>query len=96
MFLFDNEADLAQDREDLIQVLRMRFGDVAPGIIEKVYEMNELDTIERLILAAANAPSLSIFIEELEAGDGSFKLVGERFNPIDSMVEGGSTGGEEK
>lgn len=96
MFLFENEADFVQDREDLLQLLRMRFGDIAPGIVEAIYEINDLNTIERLILVAANAPSLRIFLEEMEAGDGSFKLVGERFNPIETMLEGGYVGGEER
>ncbi|SET17307.1 hypothetical protein SAMN05216389_106162 [Oceanobacillus limi] len=83
MFLFENEADFVQDREDLLHVLRMRFGDIAPGIVEKIYEIDDLEALERLILVAANAPTLRIFLEELEAGNNSFKLVGERFNPIE-------------
>ncbi|MDQ0300340.1 hypothetical protein J2S78_002787 [Salibacterium salarium] len=68
MFGFEDEAGLVQDREDLIAVLQMRFGTVAPGVIEKIYELQELDTLERLILAASNASTLKIFLEELEAG----------------------------
>ncbi|SHF54968.1 hypothetical protein [Ornithinibacillus halophilus] len=89
MFLYEDEADFVQDREDLIHVLRMRFGDIAPGIVENIYEIDDLEALERLILVAANAPTLRIFIEELEAGNDSFKLVGERFNPIENMDEGG-------
>lgn len=88
MFSFEQEAELVRDREDLIAVLRMRFGKISPEIVEAVYELNQIETLERLILAAANAPSLSVFLEELEAGDGSFKLVGERFNPLLDQVEG--------
>lgn len=87
MFIYE-DADFVQDREDLISVLRMRFGDLAPGIIESIYKKNELDSLERLILVAANAPTLSIFLEELEEGDDSFKILGERFNPLDSMIGG--------
>lgn len=87
MFSFEQEAELVRDREDLIAVLRMRFGKISPEIIESVYELNEIQTLERLILVAANAPSLSVFLEELEAGDGSFKLVGERFNPLVDRLE---------
>ncbi len=94
MFNFQNEAELEQDREDLIHVLKMRFGEIAPGIIEKVYEIDELDNLERLILAAANAPTLSVFLEELEAPHDSFKLVGERFNPLGSMPMGGDVDGK--
>lgn len=87
MFIFE-DADFVQDREDLISLLRMRFGDISPGIIEKIYKKSELDTLERLILVAANAPKLSVFLEELEEDDSSFRIVGERFNPIDSMIGG--------
>lgn len=87
MFIYE-DADFVQDREDLISVLRMRFGNLAPGIIESIYKKNELDSLERLILVAANAPTLSIFLEELEEGDDSFKILGERFNPLDSMIGG--------
>jgi hypothetical protein len=86
----ESEQYLVQDREELLYILRMRFGDIAPGIIEAIYDVHDLHTLERLILIAANAPTLKVFLEELEAGQGSFKIVGERFNP----VEGGTTFGE--
>lgn len=89
MFLFEEDADLVQDREDLISVIRMRFGDIEPAIIEEIYKLNDLETLERLILVAANAPSLKIFLEELEEGEGAFRITGDRFNPIDSMLERG-------
>ena len=88
LFTFEDDADFVQDREDLLSVLRMRFGDISPGIIEEVYKINELDALERLILVAANAPKLSVFLEELEEGNDSFRIVGDRFNPIDSMIGG--------
>lgn len=96
MFLFENQADFVQDREDLLQVLRMRFGDIAPGIVEAIYMIDDLNTIERLILVAANAPTLGIFLEEMEAGEGNFRMVGERFNPIESMLGGGYSNGEKE
>lgn len=96
MFRFEENAGFVQDREDLISVLRMRFGDINPGIIERIYELNELDSIERLILVAANAPSLKIFLEELEEDSESFRIIGERFNPIDFMFEGSGIKDEEK
>ncbi|WP_026700642.1 hypothetical protein [Salibacterium aidingense] len=83
MFSFEEDAGLVQDREDLIAVLQMRFGAMAPGVIGKIYDLHSLDTLERLILAASNAPTFKIFSEELEAGEGSFRLEGERFNPIE-------------
>ncbi|WP_405102948.1 hypothetical protein [Oceanobacillus sp. FSL H7-0719] len=96
MFQFEENAGFVQDREDLLSVLRMRFGDLNPGVIESVYELNDLDTLERLILVAANAPSLKVFLEELEEGSESFRIIGDRFNPIDTMFEGSDIKGEEK
>ena len=89
MFLFEKESDLVQDREDLIAILRMRFGQVSPHMIERIYELNELDTLERLILVAANVPSYETFLEEMEEEPGSFKITGERFNPIEGGEECG-------
>jgi len=89
MFSFEEEAELVEDKEDLIAVLRMRFGKISPEMIDHIYTLNDLDTLERLILAAANAPDLSIFQEELEAGEGSFRLVGDRFNPLLNHMERG-------
>ncbi|MFD1848512.1 hypothetical protein [Oceanobacillus bengalensis] len=95
MFFFENEAGFVQDREDLLHVLKLRFGDIAPGIVDSIYKIDDLDALERLILVAANAPTLTVFLEELEAGNDSFKIVGERFNPIDSIQQGGDSHGQE-
>lgn len=90
MFIFEEEAEIGQDREDLIQLLNMRFGSaVSPEILETIYQLNDFETIERLILVAANAPAFEVFLEELEEGQGSFKIVGERFNPIDMVRKSG-------
>lgn len=86
-FIFEQEADFVQDREDLIAVLQMRFGTVPPKIIEQIYNISDLNTLERLILVAANAPEFRVFLEEIEAGEDSFKLVGNRFNPIEGMED---------
>ncbi|WP_404452294.1 hypothetical protein LG329_18290 [Virgibacillus necropolis] len=94
MFSYENDANFVQDREDLIAILRMRFGDIPSGVVEAVYELNELDTLERLILVAANAPSLKVFLEELEEGNGSFRIMGERFNPIEALSERDGINGE--
>ena len=96
MFQFEENASFVDDREDLISVLRMRFGDLNPGIINSIYKLDDLDSIERLILVAANAPTLKVFLEELEEGTGSFRIMGERFNPIDSMLEGSDLEHEKK
>src|SRR5699024_12671484 len=52
-------------------------------------ELNTLDALERLILVAANAPSFQVFLEELEQSEGSFRIVGERFNPLATLKESG-------
>lgn len=88
MFSYDDER-LVQDREDLIGVLRMRFGGIAPGIIDTIYAFDEPDDMERLILVAANAPDLKTFLEELEEGSGNFKITGERFNPLGATASNG-------
>ncbi|MDY0396622.1 hypothetical protein RWE15_22850 [Virgibacillus halophilus] len=80
--MFEEDANAVQDREDLLTVLRMRFGEISPGIIDEIYQIKEMDTLERLILVAANTPNLSTFLEELKVGPGGFKILGERFNPI--------------
>lgn len=86
MFLFEDEASYVDDREDLIAILKMRFGEIPPGIIQAIYDLKEYAALERLILVAANVPSLKVFIEELEEGSGSFKILGERFNPIETQT----------
>lgn len=95
LFEFENEAGFVQDREDLIGLLKMRFGPIQTGVIEAIYQVTSLDDLERLILVAANAPTLKIFLEELEEGQGSFRILGERFNPIETTTERGDMGGEE-
>jgi hypothetical protein len=94
LFSFEDDAMLIEDREDLIAVLRMRFGSVPPETIELIYEMDQLETLERLILVAANAPSLSIFHEEIQEGQGNFRIMGERFNPIEGLTKRGEPSGE--
>lgn len=85
MFSMKEDAQFIQDREDLISILRMRFGDIPAKMIDAIYQLDELDTIDRLILVAANAPSFKVFLEEMGADEDSFRIVGERFNPINEM-----------
>ncbi|AIF43633.1 hypothetical protein [Virgibacillus sp. SK37] len=89
MFMFEDEANIVQDREDLIAILKMRFGEVPPQVTERIYEIKSYDNLERLILVASNVPSLSIFLEELEEGPDSFKILGDRFDPIEGQLERG-------
>ncbi|TFJ93865.1 hypothetical protein [Lentibacillus salicampi] len=94
MFLFEDEANTVQDREDLLSILKMRFGEIPPKIIESIYDIKAYETLERLILVASNVPSLKIFLEELEEGEGSFRILGDRFNPIEAQYKGGGADGE--
>lgn len=79
---------LVDDREDLIAVLRMRFGVISGEIIEKIYQIDDMNTLQRLILTAANAANWGVVLEELQAGDDSFRLLGEEFNPIGDSLKG--------
>lgn len=98
MFSFESDGLLVDDREDLIAVLQMRFGHVTGNIIEKIYEIDDLNTLQRLILAAANAVSWDVFVEELSAGERSFRLLGENFNPLGEFINrrGGINGKKQK
>lgn len=83
MFSFENEAMLVEDREDLIAVLQMRFGVLDGAVIEKIYDISDSHTLQRLILAAANAPSYPAFLRELAEGEGAFRMPGGTFNPLE-------------
>jgi hypothetical protein len=90
LFSFESDGLLVDDREDLIAVLRMRFGHLTGEMIEEIYEINDMNTLQRLILSAANAASFEVFDEEFRAGRASFKLLGENFNPLGDMLKGRS------
>lgn len=94
MFEYVEEAMLVQDREDLIALLQIRFKVISPEVIEAIYKISKLDTLERLILVAANAQSLGVFIEELQEGQESFRILGDRFNPIENLLKRGGASGE--
>lgn len=85
----------AQDQEDLLAVLDMRFGEIPRAAVERIAAIRKPDELQRLILAACNACAWSVFAEELHAGEGAFKLAGERFNPGPRICEakGNSRGG---
>ncbi|TMN23078.1 hypothetical protein FH966_09415 [Lentibacillus cibarius] len=93
MFQYEQEAAIEQDREDLIGLLKLRFGTLEPQVIEAIYQLDDYETIERLILVGANAPDFKTFLEELEEGKGTFRIVGERFNPLESIAGNGDTDG---
>jgi hypothetical protein len=84
----NNEAFLEVDREDLLAILSLRFGDVPSSITDQINAITKNSTLERLITVAANAASWEIFVSELLHGKESFKILGEAFNPL-ANAEGG-------
>ncbi|MEH7376304.1 hypothetical protein [Neobacillus drentensis] len=88
MFSFETDPLLVNDREDLIAVLRMRFGEISGEIIQKIYEIDDMNTLQRLIIAAANAASWNVFLEEFQSGENAFKILGEEFNPLREILKG--------
>ena len=88
LFSFENDHLLIDDREDLIAVLRMRFGELSGVLIQEIYEIDDMNTLQRLILAAANAANWDIFLEELQSEKESFRLLGEEFNPLADILRG--------
>ena len=67
-------------------------------MIEKIYEINDMNYLQRLILSAANAANWNVFLDEFNAQGNSLRLVGENFNPLRDMLKGrdDSYGTEEK
>lgn len=82
----NQQAALQVDREDLLAVLSMRFGAVPVDIQTHIAATTEMDTLERLILVAANVPDWKSFVEELDAGSRAFRLVGQRYDPLSSST----------
>ncbi|MCC2683611.1 MAG: hypothetical protein K0R75_510 [Paenibacillaceae bacterium] len=76
------EEMLAQDREEVLAVLQIRFDNVPEHVERLIRGIRELDRLQRLILVAANAADLTVFIEELQESEDSFRLLGDRFNPL--------------
>lgn len=64
------EAWLAQDREDLLNVLEMRFGGVPYDVRSAILQIRDPDILERLILIAANAPDWDAFEQEWQERGG--------------------------
>ncbi|WP_026575446.1 hypothetical protein [Bacillus sp. UNC438CL73TsuS30] len=88
MFSFQDDALLVDDREDLIAVLRMRFGSIPGEIIENIYGIDDMNSLQRLILSAANAANWNVFLEDFNEGRDSFRLLGENFNPLRDRLKG--------
>lgn len=88
LFSFEKDTMLIDDREDLIAVIQMRFGEVPSDMIQQIYEIDDMNTLQRLILAAANASSWSVFKQDFQFRENSFRLLGEDFNPLGDMLKG--------
>ncbi|PFO08379.1 hypothetical protein COJ85_03825 [Bacillus sp. AFS076308] len=88
MFSFESDALLVDDREDLIALLRMRFGSIPGEMIEDIYSINDMNLLQRLILSAANAANWPVFLEDFHSGRNSYRLVGENFNPLRDLMKG--------
>ncbi|HEX7057175.1 MAG TPA: hypothetical protein VF260_08280 [Bacilli bacterium] len=73
---------MAIDREDLLAILEMRFGEVPEDVQNEIRAIQKLDALERLILVAANVPRWEVFLSELREGKDQFKIVGEMYNPL--------------
>jgi hypothetical protein len=82
LFGFESEALLVNDREDLIALIQMRFGWISGEMIQEIYEIDDMNTLQRLILSAANAADWKAFMEDFTEGRGSYRLLGENFNPL--------------
>ena len=78
----NNEAMLAQDQEDLIAVLRMRFGSVPKDLVQSVYDTKDLDALEKLMLIAAEAEGIENFLKKMQDEMDRFHFTGDYFNPI--------------
>ena len=75
-------AAAAIDRDDLLAILTMRFGIVPSAVREQIEKCQDLETLERLVLVAANVPTWEVFLAELDGKGDDFKVVGARFDPL--------------
>ena len=88
MFSFESDALLVDDREDLIALLQMRFGNLTGEMIEKIYEINDMNHLQRLILSAANAANWNVFLDEFNAQGKVVTASGRKLQPASRYVEG--------
>jgi hypothetical protein len=81
----ETEQFVRDDRNDLLALLEMRFGEVPQPVQQQICRLQDLSELQRLMIAACNAVDWEVFIEELLSGQDSFKLTGERFNPLNQQ-----------
>ena len=73
---------LLTDRADLLGLLELRFGAIPPEVRTAIEQIDKLESLERLILVAANLATWEQFLAELEVNNASFRIVGEYYRPI--------------
>ncbi|GGB44374.1 hypothetical protein GCM10011409_22410 [Lentibacillus populi] len=70
------------EKEDLLGLINMRFGNVPDDIAEQIMAIDDIDVLDRLFLVAVNAANWGVFVNELNEGKASFKMVGDGFDPL--------------
>ncbi|TQS76477.1 hypothetical protein DX933_01140 [Ornithinibacillus gellani] len=70
------------EKEDLLGLIHMRFGQVPASVREKIMAIDHLDVLDRLFLIAVNAANWDVFEAELNEGKDSFKITGDGFDPL--------------
>ena len=90
-------AMIEADREDLLQVLALRFGAVPESVRTRIAVCNNSATLERWILVAANIPDWESFLNDLDAGPNAFKMIGASYepDPTESATRSASHGARE-
>lgn len=73
---------LQTDRDDLLGLLELRFGEVPAEVQTAIENIDKLDALERLILVAANLATWKQFLAELEISSAAFRIVGEYYRPV--------------
>lgn len=75
------ERMLREDRDDLMAVLSLRFGDVPQEVSRAISAIVAGERLERLILVAANCQSLREFQEEATEKEDAFRIPSGAFTP---------------
>ncbi|GLG01164.1 hypothetical protein Alches_12030 [Alicyclobacillus hesperidum subsp. aegles] len=76
------EFALETDKEDLLAILRIRFGEVPPNAKAFIMKMSDATSLERLILVASNVPDWKSFLNELQESVNAFRIAGEQYRPV--------------
>ncbi|HLR09024.1 MAG TPA: hypothetical protein VK136_07210 [Bacillota bacterium] len=79
------------EKEDLLGLVQMRFGQIPEDIQKKIMHLNDPDVLNRLFLVAVNAANWHVFVSELNEGKDAFKMVGDGFDPLAERNRRGET-----